>query len=158
MRLVLSRHGIWYYRKCYTLASGKRKEIRKSLGTRCKRDAKLLASHIDSTSYASNLSALTNSIIIQDKIPSLAGCIDLYLLQNSHLWQERHRQRIQSVLNELPRLHLDKADVSQLKNKWLKDKSIATVNKCFGYCSMFYKWLQTEYDGMTWSSFLTQSS
>ncbi len=45
-------------------------------------------------------------------------------------------------------MHLDKADVSRLKNKWLKEKSIATVNKCFGYSSMFYKWLQTEYDGI----------
>ncbi len=42
MYLYLSRHGIWYYRKCYQLASGKRKEIKKSLGTRDKREAKLL--------------------------------------------------------------------------------------------------------------------
>jgi len=42
MNLVLSRHGIWYSRFTYLLPSGKRKEIRKSLRTRCKRTAKRL--------------------------------------------------------------------------------------------------------------------
>jgi len=38
--LWLSPHGIWYFRKVYLLPSGKRKETRKSLRTRCKRTAK----------------------------------------------------------------------------------------------------------------------
>ncbi len=37
--LALSRHGIWYSRYTYLLPSGRRKEIRKSLRTRCKRTA-----------------------------------------------------------------------------------------------------------------------
>ena len=40
--LWLSPHGIWYFRKVYLLPSGKRKEIRKSLRTRCKRTAQAL--------------------------------------------------------------------------------------------------------------------
>ena len=56
--------------------------------------------------------------------------------------------RIEGVLIELTKVHLTKADVSKLKSKWLESKSIATVNKCFGYCSMFYRWLQAEYDGV----------
>lgn len=38
--------------------------------------------------------------------------------------------------------------MSTLKKKWLEGKSIATVNKCIGYCSMFYKWVESEYDGI----------
>ncbi|MGF1758408.1 site-specific integrase [Photobacterium sagamiensis] len=38
--LWLSPHGIWYFRKVYLLPSGKRKETRKSLRTRCKCTAK----------------------------------------------------------------------------------------------------------------------
>lgn len=37
--LWLSPYGIWYFRKVYLLPSGKRKEIRKSLRTRDKREA-----------------------------------------------------------------------------------------------------------------------
>ena len=40
--LMLSRHGIWYFRKTYLLPSGKRKELRRSLRTRCKREANQL--------------------------------------------------------------------------------------------------------------------
>lgn len=36
--LVLSRHGIWYYRRIY-LTARKRREIRVSLRTRSKREA-----------------------------------------------------------------------------------------------------------------------
>lgn len=38
--LMLSRHGIWYYRKVNVLPSGKRREIRRSLRTRSKSEAK----------------------------------------------------------------------------------------------------------------------
>ncbi|UTV28440.1 site-specific integrase [Photobacterium atrarenae] len=38
--LWLSPHGFWYFRKVNLLPSGKRKETRKSLRTRCKRTAK----------------------------------------------------------------------------------------------------------------------
>ncbi|CFQ70333.1 tyrosine-type recombinase/integrase [Yersinia enterocolitica] len=37
--LMLSRHGIWYYRKVNILPSGKRKEFRRSLRTRSKSEA-----------------------------------------------------------------------------------------------------------------------
>ncbi|MBC3381584.1 site-specific integrase [Serratia fonticola] len=37
---MLSRHGIWYYRKVNVLPSGKRREIRRSLRTRSKSEAK----------------------------------------------------------------------------------------------------------------------
>lgn len=36
MSLMLSRHGIWYYRKVNVLPCGKRREFRRSLGTRSK--------------------------------------------------------------------------------------------------------------------------
>jgi len=39
MSLMLSRHGIWYYRKVNILPSGKRREFRRSLGTRSKTEA-----------------------------------------------------------------------------------------------------------------------
>ncbi|TQV87358.1 site-specific integrase [Aliikangiella coralliicola] len=148
MHLMLSRHGIWYYRKSYSLASGKRKEIRKSLGTRSKREAKILAAKLFSLSHSAEIGQIATNIITQDKIPSLEICISNYLRENSHLWQERHKFRIEGILKQLPKLHLERADVSKLKNKWLRTKSIATVNKCLGYCSMFYKWLQAEYDGI----------
>ncbi|MBH2616923.1 hypothetical protein [Serratia ureilytica] len=38
--LMLSRHGIWYYRKVNVLPSGKRREIRRSLRTHSKSEAK----------------------------------------------------------------------------------------------------------------------
>ena len=132
MHLMLSRHGIWYYRKSYSLASGKRKEIRKSLGTRNKRQAKLLAAVIQANTYSSDIGSFAASIITQNKTPSLDTCIANYLKENSHLWQERHQRRIEGVLNELPKLHLTKSDVSAIKTKWLRKKSIATVNKCLG--------------------------
>lgn len=67
MHLVLSRHGIWYYRQSYTLASGKRKEIRKSLRTRSRREAQLLAARILSNTFSSDIGAFNASIITQDK-------------------------------------------------------------------------------------------
>ncbi|MBF0032560.1 site-specific integrase [Citrobacter freundii] len=39
MSLMLSRHGIWYYRKVNLLPCGKRREFRRSLGTRSKSEA-----------------------------------------------------------------------------------------------------------------------
>lgn len=36
MNLLLTPHGIWYYRKVTTLPCGRRKEIKKSLHTRDK--------------------------------------------------------------------------------------------------------------------------
>ncbi|MGP2693404.1 hypothetical protein [Serratia nevei] len=39
MSLMLSRHGIWYYRKVNVLPSGKLREFRRSLGTRSKTEA-----------------------------------------------------------------------------------------------------------------------
>ena len=36
---MLSRHGIWYYRKVNVLPCGKRREFRRSLGTRSKTEA-----------------------------------------------------------------------------------------------------------------------
>lgn len=39
MSLMLSRHGIWYYRKVNVLPCGKRREFRRSLGTRSKTEA-----------------------------------------------------------------------------------------------------------------------
>ncbi|EFY9947291.1 integrase, partial [Escherichia coli] len=39
MPLMLSRHGIWYYRKVNVLPCGKRREFRRSLGTRSKTEA-----------------------------------------------------------------------------------------------------------------------
>ena len=69
MHLLLSRHGIWYYRKSYILESGKRREIRKSLGTRDKRETKLLISKILSITYSSEIGQVTTNLIAQDKIP-----------------------------------------------------------------------------------------
>ncbi|EFG2121708.1 site-specific integrase [Escherichia coli] len=39
MSLMLSRHGIWYYRKVNVLPCSKRREFRRSLGTRSKTEA-----------------------------------------------------------------------------------------------------------------------
>ena len=39
MSLMLSRHGIWYYRKVNLMPCGKRCEFRRSLGTRSKTEA-----------------------------------------------------------------------------------------------------------------------
>lgn len=39
MSLMLSRHGIWYYRKVNLMPCGKRREFRRSLGTRSKTEA-----------------------------------------------------------------------------------------------------------------------
>ncbi|WP_156136314.1 hypothetical protein [Photobacterium gaetbulicola] len=38
--LWLSKQGVWYFRKVTTLPSGKRKDLKKSLRTRDKREAK----------------------------------------------------------------------------------------------------------------------
>ena len=148
MYLLLSRHGIWYYRKSYVLDSGKRKEIRRSLATKDKREAKLLVAKLNSSTYSSEIGQVLTNSIQQDKIPSIDLCISSYIKENSHLWQERHRRRIEKVLFEIPTVHLRKSDVSRIKKSWVGKKSIATVNKCIGYCSMFFKWLQTEYDGI----------
>lgn len=149
MHLLLSRHGIWYYRKTYLLSSGKRKEIRKSLRTRDKREAKQLAIKILVLSECPDSARkVTSHLITQEQLPSLSVCIGNYIDANKHLWQERHQHRIEGVLSEIPSLILTKANVSTLKKKWLEGKSIATVNKCIGYCSMFYKWVESEYDGI----------
>ncbi|WP_274803919.1 tyrosine-type recombinase/integrase [Pseudoalteromonas rhizosphaerae] len=149
MHLLLSRHGIWYYRKTYLLSSGKRKEIRKSLRTRDKREAKQLAIKILLLSECPDSARkVTSQLITQEQLPSLSVCISNYIDANKHLWQERHQHRIEGVLSEIPSLILTKANVSTLKKKWLEGKSIATVNKCIGYCSMFYKWVESEYDGI----------
>ena len=39
MSLMLSRHGIWYYRKVNLMPCCKRREYRRSLGTRSKTEA-----------------------------------------------------------------------------------------------------------------------
>jgi len=148
MHLYLSRHGIWYYRKCNITASGKRKEFKKSLGTRDKREALLLVSSISALTQSAEIGVLATDLITQNDIPPLNQCITNYLTVNSNLWQKRHKQRIEGVLNELPKLHLSKSDITCLKNKWLSKRSIATVNKCMGFCSMFYNWLRQEYDGI----------
>ncbi len=148
MRLFLSRHGIWYYRKSYLLPSGKRKEIRKSLATKDKYVAKRLVAAMDANRRISNLADLNQDIPPPTTLPPLKVCIQRYLSENSHLWQPVHQARISKTLNQLPQLNTTKAEVSTLKELWLKDKSIVTVNKLLRHCSLFLEWAQVEYDGV----------
>ncbi|MGY8196637.1 hypothetical protein L1Q52_27875, partial [Klebsiella pneumoniae] len=62
---MLSRHGIWYYRKVNVLPCGKRREFRRSLGTRSKTEATKRSLRFADRPWLSTETATTTIDLIQ---------------------------------------------------------------------------------------------
>ena len=161
MNLVLSRHGIWYSRFTYSLPSGKRKEIRRSLRTRCKltarRKLQLIIQRCDDVRE-------TVEAPYKPEKP-LSGDSNMLLSEAIEKWmQERiaegvslnERKRIQTYLNKLLAVTGDyrasefkRQQANQFKDALLaSDRSPTTINNYLKRARMLFNWLKTRVDGL----------
>ncbi|HIF9093377.1 hypothetical protein C5F63_14040 [Photobacterium damselae subsp. damselae] len=140
--LYLSRHGIWYFRKVTTLPSGKTKDIKKSLRTRCKTEAKRKA-----------IALLTCSVSLRTAPKDEPTILDfnqelsLYLKSKASHVAERELLTIERFVSR----YLAFTVTPQSKRQASKfidslDISVATKNKHVAKIGAFFTWLNTRYD------------
>ncbi|UKA05576.1 site-specific integrase [Photobacterium damselae subsp. damselae] len=140
--LYLSRHGIWYFRKVTTLPSGKTKDIKKSLRTRCKAEAKRKV-----------IALLTCSISLRTAPKDEPTILDfnqelsLYLKSKASHVAERELLTIERFVSR----YLAFTVTPQSKRQASKfidslDISVATKNKHVAKIGAFFTWLNTRYD------------
>lgn len=169
MNLVLSRHGIWYSRYTYLLPSGKRKEIRKSLRTRCKRTANKLIQASSLTPVIAIPNGSPNyspDSLCTPLAPPLSSCETVLKLGDAvQLWMdERTREGLSKAELKRVKTYM-KSLVSIVGNKRVdvigrreanlfkdaltaSDKSITTINNYLKRARALYCWLATRIDDL----------
>ncbi len=160
MNLVLSRHGIWYSRFTYLLPSGKRKEIRKSLRTRCKRTANKLIQQMRVGDLSVQRALQTVSVPVQEsKKPTLrlSKAIDLWLSEREREGlSKREYQRVStylklllSTLGNKPVYSIGREQANKFKDVLIgSDKSITTINNYLKRARALFSWLATRIDDL----------
>ncbi len=163
MNLILSRHGIWYSRFTYLLPSGKRKEIRKSLRTRCKltarrmvRDMRLVAPVQCGHSQPEQVSSQTSPAPTLSVL-KLSKAIELWLSERRlEGLGERELKRIKTYLELLLKTvgnkrieSVRRVDANRFKDALVaSDKSITTINNYLKRAKALYSWLGTRIDDL----------
>lgn len=168
--LMLSRHGVWYFRKTYLLPSGKRKEIRRSLRTRCKREANQLVKRMleispctqDKETKVSPFAPIVpqSLALVASSGPSyetgLSDAISLFIKEKeiSGAWKQTEVRRVGNMLNfllevlgDVPVSSIGKAEANNYKAKLMEsDRSVTTMNNYLTRASMLFSWLEKRED------------
>ena len=148
---MLSRHGIWYYRKVNILPCGKRREFRRSLRTRSKREAILrLEKFSDKPCLSVGMPDLNQQSIESNIIDSICDfkqrVTDYVKYKSSHVC-EREVSSIQHSLNSYFKFTskpLQKSEAAKFIEQL--ELSISTKNKYVKKISGFFRWLSHRSD------------
>lgn len=140
--LMLSRHGIWYYRKVTVTPRGKRKEIRKSLRTRNKQEAKLKVLALQNCFISKRTEPINEPEIID-----YWKQLDSYLKTKEGLAAERQIMTINSqitkYLDYTPDVLSKKAAADFIESLSISDN---TKNKYMVTIGGFFRWLSARHD------------
>ncbi|WP_447878463.1 site-specific integrase [Serratia fonticola] len=147
MSLMLSRHGIWYYRKVNILPSGQRREFRRSLGTRSKCEALKRVERFHDRPWEQSDGGFNLKSCTQDELDYLTKKhikqqVDSYIRYKSAHVCERECISIQRCID----LYLQFSSRPDQKSEAARfidqlDLSIATKNKYVKKVSAFFRWL-----------------
>ncbi len=161
MNLVLSRHGIWYSRFTYLLPSGKRKEIRKSLRTRCKRTANKLIQQMRVCEHVEQGPQKTVCVPIQEpkkQTLKLSKAIDLWLLEREreglskreYIRVSAYLKLLLSTVGNKPVNAIGREQANKFKDVLVgSDKSVTTVNNYLKRAKALFAWLATRIDDLS---------
>ncbi|HHL3336976.1 TPA: tyrosine-type recombinase/integrase [Klebsiella pneumoniae] len=152
MSLMLSRHGIWYYRKVNLMPCGKRREYRRSLGTRSKTEALKRVERfadrpwtvVDTPQVASIPLDIRQTSPGFDELKSQA---EQYVIFKSKEVGERETESIRRCLNSYFKFTNQPTSKSQAAAFIAGlDLSIPTKNKYVKKISSFFRWLSNRVD------------
>ncbi|HFO0254485.1 TPA: tyrosine-type recombinase/integrase [Raoultella ornithinolytica] len=152
MSLMLSRHGIWYYRKVNLMPCGKRREYRRSLGTRSKtealkrveRFADRLWTVVDTSAVTSTPQAIASASLSFDELKYQA---EQYVTFKSKEVEERETASIRRCLNSYFKFTNQPASKSQAAAFIAGlDIAIPTKNKYVKKLGAFFRWLSNRVD------------
>ncbi|EEV5818323.1 site-specific integrase [Escherichia coli] len=152
MSLMLSRHGIWYYRKVNVLPCGKRREFRRSLGTRSKIEAlkrvERFADRPWSAIHASPIALIAPTI--RQNLPGLGELqfqAEQYVIFKRKEVGERETESIRRCLNSYFKFTVQPTSKSQASAFITGlDLSVSTKNKYVKKISGFFRWLSNRVD------------
>lgn len=140
--LYLSRHGIWYFRKVTTLPSGKTKDIKKSLRTRIKSEAKAKVIALLSCNVSHRTAPIEEPITL-DFYKELTA----YLKSKSGNVAEREMLSIERYISRyLSFTMTPKSKQQAVKFLDSLDVSIGTKNKHASKIGAFFHWVNNRYD------------
>ncbi len=160
MNLWLSPHGIWYFRKVTTLPCGRRKEIKKSLKTRDKQDAKAKVVRLLSCVRSTPLMEppkVEGKVRVEKPVTSpLTSLASQYLKEKRLSWsakeqrdQHRYIEAFISLRGDRPVAKYVKADAVRFKESLLESgKSPTTINKYLQKLSLLFDWLKNHLEGV----------
>ena len=152
MSLMLSRHGIWYYRKVNLMPCGKRCEFRRSLGTRSKTEAIKRVERfadrswavVDTPQVASTPPDIRQTLLGFHELKSQA---DQYVIFKSKEVGERETESIRRCVNSYFKFTAQPTSKSQAAAYIAGlDLSISTKNKYVKKISGFFRWLSNRVD------------
>ena len=152
MSLMLSRHGIWYYRKVNLMPCGKRREYRRSLGTRSKTEALKRVERfadrqwtvVDTPVVASPLQVFAPASLGFDELKYQS---EQYVTFKSKEVGERETASIRRCLNSYFKFTNQPASKSQAAAFIAGlDLSIPTKNKYVKKIGSFFRWLSNRVD------------
>ena len=152
MSLMLSRHGIWYYRKVNLMPCGKRREYRRSLGTRSKTEAlKRVERFVDRLWTVDDTPALTSTppAVVSASLgfDELKYQAEQYVTFKSMEVGERETSSIQRCLNSYFKFTNQPTSKSQAAAFIAGlDMAIPTKNKYVKKLGAFFRWLNNRVD------------
>lgn len=152
MSLMLSRHGIWYYRKVNLMPCGKRREYRRSLGTRSKTEAlKRAERFVDRPWTVVDTSVVTSTPPVVVPIPlgfdELKSQAKQYVAFKSKEVGERETASIRRCLDSYFKFTNQPASKSQAAAFIAGlDMAIPTKNKYVKKLGGFFRWLNNRVD------------
>ena len=152
MSLMLSRHGIWYYRTVNLMPCGKRREYRRSLGTRSKTEAlKRVERFVDRPWTVLETPLVTS--VPPENVQILAGLDELkyqseqYVTFKSKEVGERETASIRRCLNSYFKFTNQPTSKTQAAAFIAGlDLSIPTKNKYVKKIGGFFRWLSNRVD------------
>lgn len=117
MNLWLSPHGIWYFRKVTIMPCGRRKEIKKTLRTRDKSEAKRkvleLLACVRSSGKSRPDTSLPSSLLEQANLPAS----DPIVVPSPSEYQESTQRK--------PHRPVETPKLSKLADKYLKERGMS---------------------------------
>ncbi|MBK0351058.1 MULTISPECIES: site-specific integrase [Enterobacteriaceae] len=152
MSLMLSRHGIWYYRKVNLMPCGKRREYRRSLGTRSKTEAlKRAERFVDRPWTVVDTSVVTSTPTVV--VPISLGFDELksqakqYVAFKSKEVGERETASIRRCLDSYFKFTVQPTSKSQAAAFIAGlDLAIPTKNKYVKKIGGFFRWVSNRVD------------
>lgn len=140
--LYLSRHGIWYFRKVTTLPSGKVKDIKKSLRTRIKSEAKAKVIALLGCDVSKRTAPINEPETIDLNMELIS-----YVKSKTGNVAERELSTIERCVSRYLSFTLTPRSKQQAV-KFLEslDVSISTKNKHASKIGGFFHWLNNRYD------------